>query len=225
MRAIPKPGERYRHFKGKEYQILAVATHTETRERVVVYQALYGDYSVWVRPLTMFLSEVDRKKYPDTDQLYRFEKIAEPSGAVETGTEPDEAEEEDFPPMTDDGQEEKPSEEPQIPEKGKKPMSPLLAEFLDAETPEQKLAVLRRMSGQVGQREITSIYMALDLIPVSGSIETQLDAIRKYISMQSHFDAPRMRRSGDDDGIRYGDGRKHYGSTDPNYDDGYYPDE
>ena len=51
----PKPGERYRHFKGKEYQIIGVATHTETEEPMVVYQALYGSYGLFVRPLAMFL--------------------------------------------------------------------------------------------------------------------------------------------------------------------------
>ena len=60
----PKPGERYRHFKGKEYQIIGVATHTETEEPMVVYQALYGSYGLFVRPLAMFLEQVDAEKYP-----------------------------------------------------------------------------------------------------------------------------------------------------------------
>lgn len=52
-----KPG-RYRHYKGKEYQLLCIATHSETLEQMVVYQALYGAHSIWVRPAAMWNEEV-----------------------------------------------------------------------------------------------------------------------------------------------------------------------
>ena len=57
-----KPG-RYRHFKGKEYQLLYVAKHSETLEPMVVYRALYGEMGVWVRPAAMWTAQVDRDGY------------------------------------------------------------------------------------------------------------------------------------------------------------------
>lgn len=74
MRLIHE-GKIYRHFKGKHYQVLAIGEHTETGEQMVVYRALYGAHRIYIRPLSMFTEEVDRAKYPDTSQRYRFEEI------------------------------------------------------------------------------------------------------------------------------------------------------
>ena len=71
----PAPWEKYRHFKGGKYQVLMLARNADTGEEIVVYQALYGDYTVYCRPLSEFTSEVDRDKYPNADQRMRFERF------------------------------------------------------------------------------------------------------------------------------------------------------
>ena len=64
-----KPG-RYRHFKGREYEVLGIANHSETMEKMVVYRALYGEHGLWVRPAAMWNEQLDREDYSGPRFIY-----------------------------------------------------------------------------------------------------------------------------------------------------------
>ena len=74
-------GRVYRHFKGDYYLVEGVANDSETGAPFVIYRKLYGDGGLWLRPLEMFLSKVEKEKYPDCPQEYRFELQEIPSKA------------------------------------------------------------------------------------------------------------------------------------------------
>ena len=190
-RSIPVPGEFYRHFKNKLYQIIAVASHSETGEDMVVYQALYGDFRIWVRPLSMFMEEVDRGKYPEVVQRYRFAKVV-PVKASETdgsfrrevtagaGGISGEEREDSF--SMDEDQEEQ--------------MNPYLLEFLDAldsKNYDKKLECLAKLSGHVSQKELDDIYMVMDLQVQTGTVDDQLRAIKSQLMLLKKFDGERLR--------------------------------
>lgn len=73
MNRVITPGV-YRHFKGNRYDVFCIAEHSETGEKLVIYRALYGEMKTYARPLDMFASLVDKEKYPDAEQVWRFER-------------------------------------------------------------------------------------------------------------------------------------------------------
>ena len=194
MNRIPQPGTFYRHFKNKLYQVIAVATHSETGEKMVVYQALYGDYQVYVRPLEMFIGPVDWKKYPDAVQEYRFEQVfpGQMDKLEKNGNEPaaENSEDRGYAAAVENNVEydnkNQPEEEPMGHE--------WLERFLDADRLEDRLAVLKQMEGHVTQRELDCIFLSLDLQPETGKTKTeQISALRRHIQLLRHYDGGRLR--------------------------------
>lgn len=75
MERVILVGKTYKHFKGENYKVLLIANDTESDKEIVIYEALYGNHKIWAREYNMFNSKVDKEKYPDVEQIYRFELI------------------------------------------------------------------------------------------------------------------------------------------------------
>ncbi|WP_320936239.1 DUF1653 domain-containing protein [Enterocloster lavalensis] len=201
MDRTPRPGEFYRHFKNKLYQVIGIAAHSETGEAMVVYQALYGDYGLYVRPLTMFVSEVDREKYPDAAQKYRFERVVPGAEGGFTGaSSAPQTADADIPVTAQSASLDssgRPTRGPEPSPVSAQPSdptpNPYLMAFLEAENADGQLAALMAMDGHVGQEEVDCLRVVLEMGPGGGSISKQLTDIRKYLEMQRRYDGSRLR--------------------------------
>lgn len=212
MERIVRPGEFYRHFKNKLYQVTAVAYHSETGEKMIVYQALYGNFRTYVRPYAMFVSEVDHEKYPDVTQRWRFERVqpcnAGTGESVAACGMPDKDADQKTAGQEDGGQkdtdkrtmtwknmgeDETDASEPPENENSVRKPHPALIRFLDSHDYEERMGCLHTLGLEGSQEDIDSLYVALDIRPRSGEILTQTEAIGRYLRMQNHFDGAHLR--------------------------------
>jgi hypothetical protein len=199
----PSPQEIYRHFKGNLYQIVTVATHSESREEMVVYQALYGDYKVYVRPLDMFMSRVDRVKYPDAAQEYRFEKVTPVKEAsvkdindnVKVRTEVKrtslEQAREDFrkQPYSPSEVMSKTADE----EASELNLDPLVIKFLDADLAAEKNDILSKLRPVITNEMIDIMAMSLGVVVEKGDVIDRFNDLRTCLSAIEKFESSRLR--------------------------------
>ena len=195
MNQIPQAGEIYQHFKGKLYRIVTLATHTETGEQLVIYQALYGEFQVFARPLSMFLEKVDAKKYPDAAGKDRFMRIPMAEAAVpQPAAPPSENPVESRPAAMPS---ENPVESRPAAASSESPVEPqpdpgLLA-FLDADSYEEKLEVFASLEGKADLHMLNAIAASLDLELSEGSLEEQYDTLKNCLMTLERYECNRLR--------------------------------
>lgn len=196
MDRTPKPGELYRHFKNKLYQIITVAQHSETGEKLVIYQALYGDFKTYARPLDMFVSEVDHQKYPDADQVYRFEKVVpEQKAESEQKEESEHKTESEQKAVTQQkdgcGNTDSYSGSQAISQENNdnaEQINPGLLEFLDAETFDEKYNVLVSMRDNIDDKLIDDIAVVMDVVIPEGKLMDRYDDLKNTIRTRQRYE-------------------------------------
>ena len=196
---IVRPGEFYRHFKNKLYQIVAVARHSETGESMVVYQALYGDYGVYVRPYDMFTSEVDHEKYPEVTQQWRFERVEPEQNAAGMAAGCGQAAAGNGQAAVGNGQvaagtgQVAGNRQDSRRYYADRTPDPAFLQFLDTEDFDLRMECLKALEERVTQQELDSIYLVLDMKPEQRSLQEQLYAVRRFLTMQKRYDGSRLR--------------------------------
>lgn len=212
MTFIPKPHEIYKHFKGNLYQIVTIAQHSETGEQLVIYQAMYGDFKTYARPLAMFTSEVDKVKYPEIQQRFRFElqgadadrqtRETDSANGAQTTTAQDAATQtaptataqdaatwtaqdvaaHPVPPAVHiEAAEEEPA------------LDPLVLEFLDADSYEQKLNILAGLHYRITDEMITTMAIACDIEVNDGETEERYEELKNCLLTMEKFECNRLR--------------------------------
>lgn len=155
----PQAGQLYRHFKGNLYRVIAVAKHSETGEELVVYEAQYGDHQVYARPLPMFTEMVDRTKYPDAQQQYRFEQVwkADTREAEEVN------------------------------------IDPMVLEFLEADTFEERLNILHGLHARITDEMINTMALSVDLEIKDGDTESRYEELKNCLLTLERYECNRLR--------------------------------
>ena len=213
---LPKVHEIYKHFKGNLYQITAIAEHTETGEILVIYQAMYGEFKTYARPLSMFISRVDREKYPEVTQEFRFElqgpeaerqraALGVPSGAaadrkvafVQEKAAADLKEtfvqEKAVADRKAASAKEKEKAADQGTAEGEFQLDPGVLEFLDADSYEEKLNILAGLHHRITDHMLTTMAISCDIEVGEGDIEERYSQLRNCLLTLQKYECKRLR--------------------------------
>ncbi len=206
-RKKPVSGEFYQHFKGKLYQVKMLAKDSGTQREIVVYQALYAPYDCWTQDLEEFMAPVDKEKYPEEMQKYRFRQVVfqKPQPSDEKKEEREQPEtvplaarepvhsisDEELAKALKTAQPERYLEnkitEEEIAERG-------LLQLLDAETFREKRQIFMGLKQYVTKRMLNNIAVALDIVLEEGDMDAQYDSIMQCMAAFERYEGGRLRR-------------------------------
>lgn len=162
-RRIPRAGEIYRHFKGKRYKVLYIATSTETGEEMVIFETVEGARKVYASLLESFLSPLDTGKYPHAEQKYRFELCRD--------------------------RKESPGAE--LRRQGN--ITSLILKFLELEENDEKISFLQRHQREIDSRFLTAAAESMDFSETGESVEERFAALMRFLKTKQRYEGQRRR--------------------------------
>ena len=195
----PLPGEKYLHFKNKLYQVIAVAKHSETMEPYVVYQALYGDFGVYIRPYDMFVSEVDHEKYPEVTQKYRFAYVdhtknetirTERAEHKKIPVNQNVEQQENVPDVTAAVSTAELQEQNMVQRESdvEEQINPWLLRFLDTDTMEEKYQIVCDIKNDITDRLIDDLAVAVDVVIPEGKLTDRYEQLKYCIRTRQKYE-------------------------------------
>lgn len=200
-RQTPVAGQIYKHFKGNLYKVLAVAVHTESEEKLVVYQSVDNPDRVFARPLEMFMSDIDRFRYPLIRAKYRFTLVSEPEEET-NGEETKEEETKEETPNEDTKEEDVKDEETEeqsdddsavYKDNGELVIDPYVERVLDEKEFSKKIEFFEMLRGKCTEDMLTTIAISLDIQLQEGSIEDKYSQILRTLKMHEKYETSRLR--------------------------------
>lgn len=191
---IPKTGEFYRHFKNKLYQIIAVAEHSEDGQQLVIYQALYGNFKIYARPLEMFMSEVDHEKYPEVTQKYRFERVelGESESANTIASIANEGAESGMPVQSSREENVTVCEAETGCDDGMGP-EPGLLEFLDESDWDKKYNILVSLRDKMTDKLVDNLAVVLDVVIPDGPLDKRYEQLKICLRTRQKYESQHLR--------------------------------
>lgn len=213
-RQTPVAGQIYKHFKGNLYKVLAVAVHTESEEKLVVYQSVDNPDRVFARPLEMFMSDIDRFRYPLIRAKYRFTLVSEPEEETDeplktkasesetpqpsedtlAGSIPSSEQEEETEPSKIEVTEEQSDDDSAVyKDNGELVIDPYVEGVLDEKEFSRKIEFFEMLRGKCTEDMLTTIAISLDIQLQEGSIEDKYSQILRTLKMHEKYETSRLR--------------------------------